>query len=70
MKFTAKTMRAITKYGADNCLHAWERNRKDGEGCGMIACNLGLTVRQANAAINAAEEIMDWRARVNRAVTD
>ena len=62
--FTLKTQRAIEKYGADTCMHAFERNRKDGEGPAMIGYNLGLSVMQANAAINAGEEIEAWRQKV------
>ena len=59
LELSAKTRRAIAKYGVPACLAAWHKNRLDGEGPATIAATTwGLTnVASANAAINAGTEI-------------
>lgn len=59
--FTTKTRRAIEKYGEVLCTHAFRLNREVGEGPSTIGIGLGLTTRQADAAINAGAEIIAWR---------
>lgn len=56
-KLSAKTRRAVTKYGLTTCIDAFKHNRA-GEGPSNIACYLNLSgVNVANAAINAGREI-------------
>lgn len=56
--FTAAATRAMNKYGADVCKHAYELNSIYGEGPSTIAQYLGFgNVNAANAAINAGREM-------------
>lgn len=58
-KLTAKTRKAIEKYGFDACVKAYIMNL-DGEGASTIAFTGPVTIkttRQADAAINAGREI-------------
>lgn len=48
---------AVEKYGMQVCIKAHELNSKDGEGASTIGIYLGLTTRQADAAINAGREL-------------
>lgn len=60
--FTEKTRRAIAKYTAEGCVRAYQINRRDGEGASTIALQYSIpnvkTTQQADAAINAGEEIV------------
>lgn len=57
MELSKKAQAAITKYGQDVCTKALRMNEVDGEGANTIGFYLGLTTRQADAAINAAREL-------------
>jgi hypothetical protein len=57
MKLNLKTKRAIQRYGMQVCIKAHELNCKDGEGASTIGIYLGLTTRQADAAIDAGREL-------------
>jgi len=50
-----KIKNAISKYGIKYCRSAYRMHKLDGEGAKTIGHYLGLTTRQANAAINAGE---------------
>jgi hypothetical protein len=51
------TKAAIAKYGRGVCAKAFAMHHIDGEGGSTVGIYLGLTTRQADAAINAGEEI-------------
>lgn len=53
---TAKTQRAVTKYGVTVCLEAFRMNER-GEGARTIGFEFKLTTNQADAAINAGREV-------------
>lgn len=55
--YSAKTRRAIAKYAEATCIEAHRMHSVDGEGGNTVGFYLGLTTRQADAAINAGEEI-------------
>jgi hypothetical protein len=57
---SAKTIRAITKYGMEACIKAYTANAMHGEGPATVACIVdGInSVAAANAAIHAGREIM------------
>ena len=58
-KLTAKTRKAVAKYGFDACLKAYLMSR-EGEGANTISHTCAPTIRttnQADAAINAGREI-------------
>lgn len=61
MQLTANAKRAIKKYGVEACREAYRLNRVVGEGAATIALQYDLsgvkTTRQADAAINAGEEL-------------
>jgi len=50
---------AFKKYGRDVCRHVYHLNRHDGEGANTIGFYLGLTTRQADAAIDAWDRYLD-----------
>lgn len=60
---STKTERAVSKYGFANCVQAFEMHTRDGEGASTIGFTLGLTTRQADAAINAGQEIHERGAK-------
>ena len=53
----SNTTRAIKNYGMDTCRKAYEMHSRDGEGASTVGHYLGLTTRQADAAINAGREL-------------
>ena len=53
---TAKTRRAINKYGIEACRICWTENRVNGEGGTVCAMASGLHINSTSAAINAYEE--------------
>jgi hypothetical protein len=53
---TSKTEMAIARYGLNTCYEAYKMN-EEGEGASTIGIYLGLTTRQADAAINAGREL-------------
>lgn len=57
MTYTSKTRDAITKYGRQICAKAFALHHLDGEGANTVGGYLGLKTRQADAAINAGEEM-------------
>ena len=56
-KQSLKTKMAVEKYGIQVCIKAHDLNSKDGEGASTIGIYLGLTTRQADAAIDAGREL-------------
>jgi len=56
-----KTQTAIDKYGESVCCEAYQLNRHQGEGASTIGHMLGLTTNQADAAIDAWEEVLEAR---------
>lgn len=52
-----KAQQAVRKYGTKTCLDAYRHHRKDGEGAFTVGLLLGLTTRQADAAIDAGREV-------------
>ncbi len=60
--YSRKTSQAIAKYGKDKCIRAHRMHTDDGEGASTVGFYLGLTTRQADAAINAGEEISSRQA--------
>ena len=56
MNYSSKTERAIKNYGYDTCREAF-RMHKQGDGASTIGFYLNLKTRQADAAIDAGEEI-------------
>lgn len=57
--YTHRTRRALAAYGLDKCRAALRMNEVDGEGAYTVGQRLGLTTRQADAAIDAAREVRD-----------
>jgi hypothetical protein len=55
--YSSKTQRAIAKYTKAACIEAHRMHSIDGEGGSTVGFYLGLTTRQADAAINAGQEI-------------
>ncbi len=59
--YSAKTRRAIRKYGFDVCIGAYNMHRHEGWGSRGISCEGGFpvlkTTQQASAAIDAGREI-------------
>lgn len=55
--YTAKTTRAISKYGIERCIRALSEHEKWGHGASTIGHSMGLTTQQTDAAINAGREI-------------
>ncbi len=53
---TAKTRRAMKKYGIDVCRSCYE-DHDAGNGCMTIGFDHGLTTNQAQAAVNAWREV-------------
>lgn len=51
------TKNAIATYGLDRCKRAYHLNHVDGEGASTVGIYLGMTTRQADAAINAGREL-------------
>lgn len=51
--------RAVEKYGEARCLEAYRQNKVDGDGANTIGFGMGLTTRQADAAINAGRELLE-----------
>jgi len=49
--------RAIKKYGEARCLEAYLEHKVDGNGANTIGFGMGMTTRQADAAINAGREL-------------
>ena len=56
---TTNTKRAIQKYGHDKCVEAFKEHHFGGNGANTIGWEMGLTTRQADAAINAGREIYE-----------
>ena len=56
-QLTRATLSSIGRYGREKCLKAFALNHGQGEGASTIGIMLGLTTRQADAAINAGREI-------------
>ena len=56
---TVKAKRAIRAYSAEVCASAWESHINDGYGANTIGNEHGLTTNQADAAINAGEEMAE-----------
>ena len=56
---TKATKAAISRYSYAVCIEAFRSHDRDGEGAATIALGLGLTTRQADAAINAGREIQN-----------
>ncbi len=52
-----KTLRAIAKYSRRVCLEAFKLHQVEGNGASTVGIYLGLTTRQADAAINAGRDI-------------
>lgn len=59
---SVRTLRAIRKYGEKTCLEAYRLCEIGGNGASTVGCYLGLTTRQADAAINAGRELVTGRA--------
>lgn len=55
---TAKTRRAIKKYGLDACRICWTENVIHGEGGTMCAIASGLHINSTGAAIQAYTEYL------------
>lgn len=55
-----KTLRAMSKYGQDVCERAYTLNC-EGNGANTIGFLHGLTTQQADAAINAGEDLHKQR---------
>ena len=55
---------AISAYGSRACVQAYKMNLVDGHGASTIGFTLGLTTRQADAAIRAGQNItlLAWEA--------
>ena len=62
VNYTWKTRQAATTYGFGTCMNAFAMHHLDGEGASTVGTYLGLTTRQADAAINAGEEMLhnEW----------
>lgn len=56
MTISTKTQAAVAKYGRETCLRAAQLHA-EGEGGRTVGIYLGLTTRQADAAIDAGEEL-------------
>lgn len=50
---TRSVSRAVAKYSAERCREAFRLHSVDGEGASTVGIYVGLTTRQADAAINA-----------------
>ena len=61
---STSTRRAIRKYGEKTCLEAYRMGEIEGNGGSTVGFYLGLTTRQADAAINAGRELVKGRAAV------
>lgn len=61
--YTSKTRDAIANYGLGKCAEAFALHHLDGEGASTVGTYLGLKTRQADAAINAGEEMFrkEWQ---------
>lgn len=57
MNLSKTTKAAIYKYGSRICLLAYEKHINKGYGANTIGWELGMTTRQADAAINAGREL-------------
>jgi len=57
MTYSTSTQRAIKAYGIKICMEAFRMHDANGEGGSTVGFYLGLTTRQADAAINAGREI-------------
>ena len=55
---SVNTRRAIRKYGEQTCLKAYQMCEIEGNGASTVATMLGLTVRGADAAINAGRRLV------------
>lgn len=56
MTLTAKTRRALKKYGMEACRKAYTANRIHGEGATVCAIESGLHINSVAAAIAAFED--------------
>lgn len=54
--YSKSTLRAIEKYGKENCEKAFAKHQEGYGGAG-VGFEMGITTRQADAAINAGREI-------------
>lgn len=62
--YSANTERAFRKYGQLACAKAFMLHHVDGEGGSTVGIYLGLTTRQADAAINAGREFFERQHRI------
>jgi hypothetical protein len=72
MTYSIKTRRAITNYGMEDCVRAYRMSQR-GEGAATIAFTGPATIhttRQADAAINAGEEIVRVVNEIGEAVLE
>lgn len=64
MTYAPSIRRALKAYGEATCARAFILNHCDGEGGRTVGIYLGLTTRQADAAINAGEAFFREQHRI------